>query len=220
VDGGPGNDIVYSHLTEAELLSSGVLLWSIESFVGIPSVPDACEAFPFTGPVRPARIAMSWPLLPDPTMSTTTASSSIPLVLTNTSDAPLDVTVIAVLHVDGGSSELELGPFTVVAGGGTTVSLDLWSFVPAGVDVESIPPEDLEIPTSAALRVHAEVRTDTELLETPSAPRIFGHLEEETIVLYGARAYRNSFHSGDLRRYRAVGPGASTSARGVSQAHG
>ena len=96
------------------------------------------------------------------------------------------------------------------------------AFVPSWVDPQSIPPEVLDLPISALLTVKADVIVGQQMAETPSAPRIYGHLEDQgdTLVLYGSGAYRYVYRSGDLRLYQQLGPGESPSNRGISHVHG
>ena len=223
VDGGPGTDSVHSHFSQAKLVSAGVVFSSIENFVLIPEGDSPCETFPFAGPaLRTPRMVLSWPLVPNPAVTATSSSGLIPLDLENNSDSTLVVTIVARLSVGGGAAEQELGAVTLSPQGSTSVNIDLNDFIPTGYDTSQIPPSALVIPVSAAMTVRAEVRlTSGTLVETPRAPRIFGHLNGPTqAVFYGIQAYRDTYYSGDLRRYRVLGPGSAPNTRGTTEAHG
>lgn len=214
IDGGPGTDTIESHLSQSQLETLGLTIISIEQFVVIDEGSggeDACEPFPYEeGAAIPPRITLSWDDLPDPDSVHSATNSVLPLRLENISADRVDVDLTFTLLVRG--YPVVHTPSTIMIGAEaqTVYNLDLEDFVADGIEPEEVPSALLDLPMSAVLtaRVTINASGTTDLLGNAIAPTLWGHLEGgDTAVLYREHALRESYHGGDLVKWRNAGVG-------------
>lgn len=228
IDGGPGDDTIRSHRTQTELEGLGLTVVSIENFVTIDENADAtCDPPPADdGPYLRPPVKLSWDNLATPDAVLTSSSGLLSLQLENTSAYSVAVTVEFILRVRGAELHLEQGPQTVTAATTSSMNLDLNDFIPGGIDPNNVNPALLVLPISASLSTRAQLTIGEAHVGYNFAPTIFGHLEteeENTIaVLYREGAYHDTYHHGDLSRWRADATPYSGTAKimGRIEAHG
>lgn len=228
VDGGPGTDTVYSHKSEAELLSAGVVLSSIESFVLVAEDDSdqsrACDGFPYMwGPVDEPDLTLTWLELPDASSDiTTTPTGALTLKVVNETDFTRTFVVRYSLFVGSWSQTLEEASTTLAAQGSSSFSLTLDDFLPAGVEPGLVNPVLLNRSSSARLVATAELLVDGIPAELSYAPAVYGHAQDtSTLRVYRVDAMNSTYYGGDLAQWRAGATGASsfsgrTEAWGVS----
>ena len=100
-----------------------------------------------------------------------------------------------------------------------TVDVDLSDFIPSGVDPQTVAAALLDLPTSAILECGALVRVCSFSFESPLAMPLFGHLDDDTVVLYGPEALMSNYNGGDLAHITST-PQEQTAFTGVSEAYG
>jgi hypothetical protein len=226
IDGGIGTDTIYSHLSQSELASMGLLIRDIESFETIGENPhpygeNGCERFSFfTGTPLATSIQLGWQELPSPSSTHSTTTGMVHLTVDNVATVSRTFEIAATIQARGFEANQTLAPVTLAASGNTTVTLDLADFIPAGVDPETIPTEYFELPTSATIHAVASVVVSGNVVETAQAPIIYGHLEDdgETAVLYGDDARRTTYNNGDLENLSVSGP--TTWVSGITRVYG
>ena len=209
IDGGPGTDVVRSHLSQSELVAAGVTFRSIESFVLIePYASGSCEPVPIEeGPTDPPKLELSWVHLPSDDDVYTTTGGELSLFVENTSDLDVDFDLTVRLLVRGWKAEFMVAGLSLDAGDGMREILDLNDFIPSGVDTSSVPASVLELPTSAVLTVQADTRrvNTTTHAGRAFAPALWGHHEAGEAKVYRIGARDKQFYSGDLVAWRANG---------------
>lgn len=210
VDGGPGTDTILSHLSEYQLEGLGLTIVSVENFVTIDENPrgaSLCVIPPLDdGPYLRPRVSASWSGLGTPDAGITTSTGILTLQLKNTSADDVDVDLEFVLRVRGEELRLELGPETVAAATTEAVTLDLNDFIPSGINPTTVDPALLVLPVSASITTRAKLSINSVHVGYSFAPTIFGHLEigsSATAVLYREGALHDTYHHGDLGRWRA-----------------
>ncbi len=233
VDGGPGSDTIRSHLSSTELGTLGLTMVSIENFVVIPEDPDGtdvCVPGPNDdGPTLRPRVSVSWSSLATPDAVLTTTTGGVTLLLKNTSADIVLAELEFVLRVRGEEIRIEDGPVTVAANSSATYTLDLNDFIPLGLNTSLVNPALLLLPSSASISASALLSVGGNDVGHSFPPTIFGHLETSTsgpsvttAVLYREGALHDTYHHGDLARWRANAPAYIGSARlmGRGEAHG
>lgn len=211
VDGGPGNDTVRSHRTQAQLQALGLTLVSIEQFLAIDEDPHGasfCDSPPADdGPYLRPRVNASWSGLATPDSVLSTSTGILTLELENKSPDVVAVDVEFALWVRGEELRLEQGPTTIAAGGSEVVTLDLHDFIPLEINPGEVNPALLVLPVSASITTRARLSVFSEHVGYSFAPTIFGHLEsggnDTSAVLYREGALHDTYHHGDLARWRA-----------------
>lgn len=208
IDGGPDDDTVQSHLTEYELELLGVQFVSIESFVltdGENPLSDAgCVVPPFEeGPFLRPKVELSWDDLPEEYSVWSTTEDPVDLRIVNVTDDSLAVDLTFRLLVRGWPVEYAPTTISLSSHGETVYPLDLEDFIPGGIDPGTVPPDLLELPTSAVLTVQAEVTISSEHAGLAFAPIVYGHLENgDEAVLYRKQALEGTYYNGDLVAWR------------------
>jgi Ca2+-binding RTX toxin-like protein len=215
IDGGPGNDEVHSHLSAGQLAALGLTIISA-TVVTVPEAYGTCDEFPFEeGPLLAPKVTLSWDDLPDPDSVHVSTTGILDLDLENVSADALSVALTFRLNVRGWIVEHTPSPISMSASGTTTYSLDLDDFIPGGINTSTIPAAMLELPTSAAIMVEANITVGTEHHGLAFAPIIYGHLEDEggEAVVYRSKALKDTYYGGDLRSWRAQVPSSAGSVR-------
>lgn len=230
VDGGPGNDTIRSHRTQAQLAALGLTMVSIEQFVTIDENSFGatfCDPPPVDdGPYLRPRVSTSWSGLTTADAVVSTSTGLLTLHLRNTSVDDVEAVLQFVLRVRGEELRLEQGPELIAAGTTEDVVLDLHNFIPANIDPESVDPALLVLPVSASISTRAQLSVGNVHVGYNFAPTIFGHLENgggvTTAVLYREGALHDTYHHGNLARWRANAAPYAGSARlmGHIEAHG
>jgi Ca2+-binding RTX toxin-like protein len=229
VDGGPGSDTIRSHLTSTELATLGLTFVSIETFVLIdedPRGPSACVAGSYDdGPFLRPMVSVAWTAFPTPDSVITSTTGLISMALTNISAETVEVELEFTLRVRGEELLLEHEPVTVASATTETITLDLNDFIPVGINPNNVNPALLVLPTAASITTRARLSIDDEHAGYSFPPTIFGHLGTgaiTTAVLYREGALHDTYHHGDLARWRANAPAYSGAAKlmGRSEAHG
>ncbi|MGH1349157.1 MAG: FG-GAP-like repeat-containing protein [Nannocystales bacterium] len=211
IDGGPGSDTIVSPMTQSELLAAGVVIRSVENFVVGGDTTAPCNPLFAAGRfTRPASVPAVWANLPSDTSSWSTTNDVLELEFQNTRDATVKVYVTATVRVSGVDTEVTYPAKTVGAGATGTIRLQTSDFIPAGVDLATLNPAFLNLPVSARLSVYSRVEEAGEVVETPVAPIVYGHVENtDTLVFYRQGARDQVFFGGDLVAYRASANGGS-----------
>lgn len=207
IDGGPGTDKIESHLTQAQLGSLGLVMRSIETFTTIAEGEGSCSPFPFEeGPFVRPKVAITWDDLPDADSSWSTRQGLVDLSIENVTAADVDVQLRVLLHVRGYVVPLHPAPISITGLDTEPYTLDLSDFIPTGVDPQSIPPELMDLPSSATILVHARVTIDGEYAGTASAPPIYGHYDGLDVQLYRAGVLYDTYRGGNLVAPLSSGP--------------
>jgi hypothetical protein len=224
VDGGPGNDTVYSHKNEAQLLSAGVLLTSIEYYVNVSQVTDpiksayACEGFPIEGgQTKATDLTLTWDQLPNANTVYTTTTGILTLEVVNETAVTRVFTVRYILAAGGSRLVIEEEtPTTLTARDDTTFTLDLSDFIPGEIDPELLDPAIFFRSASASLTAVAEIVEDERVVEHVYAPTLYGHAhDEETLKIYRVGARDSVYYGGDLAGLAAGGTGNSPFSRRI-----
>lgn len=209
IDGGPGTDVVRSHLSRSELVAAGVKIRSIESFVLIePYVGGDCEMVPIEeGPTDPPKLELAWFSLPLSNDVYTTTNGELALDIENVSVVDVDFDLTVRLLVRGWKAEYVVTGLSLDRGDDMREILDLNDFIPSGVDPSMVPASVLELPTSAVLTVQADVRRANTTTHggRAFAPGLWGHHEAGEAKVYRIGARDKLFYSGDLVAWRANG---------------
>lgn len=206
INGGPGTDTVRSHLSESELIAAGVRFYSIENFVTVPEAyAGGCGPYTFEeGPfVRPP-LELTWVHLPDSDDTYLTSNGEVSIDVENTSSLDVDYDLVYHLSIRGYQVMVEDSDLALDSGKSTRRVLDLYRFVPPGVDTQNVPPELLALPTSAQLRVQANIRPRgkaDDLARAFTMP-VWGHHEAGEARLYREDLYSTTYHHGDLVGWR------------------
>ena len=230
VDGGPGSDTIRSHLSSAALQALGLTIVSVENFETIdenPSGSNICVLPPNDdGPYLRPPVSASWSGLTTPEAELTTTAGLLTLELANTSADDIVVDVEFRLNVRGEELLLEEASQTIMAESTGSVILDLNDFIPGGINPATVDPSLLVLPVSASISTRVSLRLGSDHIGDSFAPTIFGHLEidgsEATAILYREGALHNTYHHGDLGRWRANAAAYTGSARlmGRIEVHG
>lgn len=211
IDGGPGTNEIHSHRTRTELQAMGMTIWSA-SVVTVAASAETCEPYPFEeGPMATPRVLLSWDDLPDSDSVHTTTVSTLDLTLENVSPVDVDVDLKFTLIVQGYVTEITAATISIDAGQSARHELDLDDFIPGWIDPGQVSTGVADLPTSASLRTAAQISIGTPVVETAFAPVLFGHLEDDgdTLKVYRAKAYHETYHHGDLRGFRTQSAGYS-----------
>lgn len=218
VDGGPGYDTVYSHLTQTQLATAGVMLVSIEDFVLVDEEPSEeqrdCVGFTHHyGDIKRPDLSLAWQELPDVSSDITSSNGLLTLDVTNQRDIGRTFVVRYFLFVGGQVFSIEeSSPSTLAAWGSTSFYLDLSDFIPTGVNPSLIGLGTLVRPVSASLVATAQVIVNGRTVEHAYAPTLWGHTENGTSVkIYREGALEGTYCGGDLALWRAGGCATSPS---------
>ena len=198
IDGGPGTDVIESHLSQSALEALGLTIVSIETFTTISEHPDGddhCSLPPFEeGPGTVPVVTMAWDDLPNEDSEFTTSDGELDLTLTNTSGGSVDVDITFTLYVRGETVEVN-ETFTM----STTyaLTLDLDDFVPSGIDKNA---GDPTLHASAWISTHGTVESGGVVIDDTHAPALFGHIDttNSEAVLYREEAMHDSYNDGFL----------------------
>jgi hypothetical protein len=209
VDGGPGTDVVYSHMTSTELATAGVMLVSIESYVLIDEAQIStwgdCGPFCYDfSPRLPEMLTLSWQEISTENTIHTSTTGVIKLDVENESESSQSFVVRYTLLVGSVPFTIEESPSTLSARGNTTFTLDLSDFIPGGLDPEAFDLNALMLSGPATLVASADVLVDSVAVESALAPTLYGHAHDpETLKIYRKGGMDSTYCGGDLAGCRA-----------------